>query len=108
MNQRVFQKIIKNKNLGGRKLNSKDLKKLKGLNEKGKYLTQALKKEDPEEMQLMFQDVIRANGGMKRIAKKAHLSEWRLQLILKDSEEAWKIKRFQEIIQALGLRLVIQ
>jgi DNA-binding phage protein len=89
-------------------MKAKISKKLKDLNQKGKYLTRALKKEDPEEMQLMFLDVIRVNGGIKRIAKMAHLSEWRLQLMLKDPEEGWKIKRFQKIIQALGLQLVIQ
>jgi DNA-binding phage protein len=82
-------------------------KKLKNNQIKGRYLTQALLKDEPEEIQLMFQDVIRASGGILKVSRKAGVSEWRLRLMLQDSEEGWKLKRLQEVCQAIGLQLVV-
>lgn len=80
---------------------------LKDRSGRSKYLTKALKRDDPEELQWMLHDVVKANGWVGEVSRDAGLSEWRLRLMLMDEEEAWKLTRLSRVMGALGLRLLI-
>jgi DNA-binding phage protein len=83
----------------------KALKESKGA---ARYLTKALEKGDPVNLQGALLDVIRAKGGYHRVASRSGMSEWRLKLILWDDEEAWKLLRFYKLLNGMGLRLAVR
>jgi DNA-binding phage protein len=72
-----------------------------------RFLTKALDKDEPAELQGALFDVVQSRGGIEAVAKKAGLVEWRLRLMLWDEEEAAKLMRMETLARALGLRLVM-
>jgi DNA-binding phage protein len=83
------------------------MKKLEDPGHAARYLTKALEKGDPANLQGGLLDVIRARGGYHRVASRSELSEWRLKLMLWDEEESWKLIRLTKLLKGMGLRLVI-
>lgn len=83
------------------------MKALKDGKGAARYLTRALEKGDPANLQGALLDVIKARGGYHRVAAASGMSEWRLKLILWDDEECWKLIRLYKLLQGMGLRLVI-
>ena len=83
----------------------KALKEAKGA---ARYLTRALEKGDPVNLQGALLDVIRARGGYHKVAAASGMSEWRLKLILWDDEECWKLIRLGKLLNGMGLRLAVR
>jgi DNA-binding phage protein len=64
-----------------------------------------LQEDEPANLQGALADVVRAQGGLGKVAARVKMSEWRLRLMLWDQEEAWKLVRLMGLMKALGLRL---
>lgn len=84
------------------------MEKLKHPKGAARYLTRALEKGDPANLQGALLDVIKARGGYHRVAAQSQMSEWRLKLILWDEEECWKLIRLGKLLNGMGLRLAVR
>ena len=84
------------------------MKKLEDPGHAARYLTKALEKGDPVNLQGALLDVIKARGGYHKVAAASGMSEWRLKLILWDDEECWKLIRLGKLLNGMGLRLAVR
>ena len=70
------------------------------------YLNTCLEEESPGLFLLAIQDVIRAQGGMAKVSKKAHLNREGLYDMLSKNGNP-RLSSLEAILEALGLKLVI-
>jgi DNA-binding phage protein len=70
-----------------------------------RYLTQALEKGDPINLQCALLDVITAQGGYRQVATKCGLSEWQLKLMLWDEGEFYRIIRLARLFEGVGVNI---
>jgi probable addiction module antidote protein len=70
------------------------------------YLNTCLEDEDPGLFLLALQNVIRAQGGMSKVSKKAHLNREGLYDMLSKKGNP-RLSSLDAILEALGLKLMV-
>jgi len=70
------------------------------------YLNACLEEDDPGLFLLALQDVIRAQGGMSKVSKKAHLNREGLYDMLSKKGNP-RLSSLESVLEALGLKLMV-
>jgi probable addiction module antidote protein len=70
------------------------------------YLNTCLEEDDPGLFLLALQDVIRAQGGMSKVSKKAHLNREGLYEMLSKKGNP-RLSSLEAVLEALGLKLMV-
>lgn len=70
------------------------------------YLNTCLEEDDPGLFLLALQDVIRAQGGMSKVSKKAHLNREGLYDMLSKKGNP-RLSSLEAVLEALGLKLMV-
>ena len=70
-----------------------------------RYLSKALEKGDPMNLQCALLDVIKAQGGYRQVATKSGMSEWQLKRMLSDEVEFYRIVRFVKLFENMGINI---
>lgn len=80
------------------------IKSLKNKEERLYYLNASLDDEDPQSLSIAFQNVVEAQGGIKKLTKKTKLkkSDFHQFLSTKCAKEIWYLRK---IVNALGMDL---
>jgi DNA-binding phage protein len=90
-----------------RKRKSAWIRKFKNKAYAANFLTKALEISEPENLQFILLDVVKANGGYRQVADENGMNEWGLKLMLWNEEEYWKFLRLARLLKSMGLEITL-